>query len=116
MALWGRNQKHDPFNVFTLESTVKHRGHWIWQRYENTDKDATLLGQDEEDRAGRVGALTLGYGHELPRLVPNLSTMLGGQVMAFFPGPAFRPVYGSNPWGAQIFLRARWVPKAYRSN
>ncbi len=116
MALWGRNQKHDVFQAVTLESTLQHRGHWLWQRYENTDKDATLLGRDEEDRAGRVGAVTLGYGRELPRFAPNLSTMLGGQVMAFFPGPAFQPVYGSHPWGAQVFLRVRWVPRAYRAD
>jgi hypothetical protein len=114
LGMWGQNRKHEPFNSFTFESTLKRGAHWFWQRFENTDKDATLLGSDEEDRAGRVSALTVGYGHELPRLAANVSMMLGAQVMIFRPDEAFRPVYGSMPLGAQVFLRVRAVPKSYR--
>ena len=116
MALWGRNQKHDVFQAVTLESTLKQGPHWVWQRYENTDKDATLVGRIEEDRAGGVAALTLGYGRELPRPQPNLATLLGGQTMFYFPGTAFQPFYGRHPWGVQVFLRVRWMPSSDRSN
>lgn len=108
--LWGRNQAHDIFNSFVGETTVKRGNHWMWGRLEYTDKDATLVGIPEERRFGGVTILTAGYSYELPRLVPWVSTAVGGQGMFFFPTESFRPYYGRAPVGAQVFLRVRVVP------
>lgn len=107
---WGRNTKHQAFNSFLAESTLRRGRNWYWARAELTDKDATLAGRDEEDRFGRVGAVTAGYARELPRTVPWLSTALGGQFTVHRPDAAFRPFYGSAPVSAQVFLRVRLAP------
>jgi hypothetical protein len=119
--LWGRNHKlpHDgkpgaKFNSYLAESTIRLRTrHWLWTRFELTDKDSRLALRDSEDPIGRVRAITAGYSRELPgiRTAPWLSFALGGQFTAYFAPPALEPFYGGrNPVGAQIFLRARLVP------
>lgn len=111
MVLWGQSRSHNVFNSYVAESTMKKKGHWVWGRLEYTDKDATLAGLEEEDHFGNVTALTAGYGHDLPKLAPWLSTSLGGQMMFYFPSAGYKPFYGSHPVGAQVFLRARLVGK-----
>ena len=108
------------YNSYLAESTVFLRNrHWIWGRVESTDKDSLLLQREEpfvrlveEQRYTRVQAYTAGYERELPRLVPWLSTGLGGQFTLFGTPDNLKAVYGSRPVGIQFFLRLRLVPPA----
>jgi hypothetical protein len=114
--IYGRNVDIDhheggseKFNSYLAESTALIRNkHWVWGRLEHTDKDATLLDSaNEEYRLAKVSAFTLGYGHELPSPRPWLSLSLGGQLTAYRAPEVLQPLYGSSPFGAQVFLRLR---------
>jgi hypothetical protein len=114
--IYGRNvdveEHHDSrekFNSYLAESTALFRNkHWVWGRIEHTDKDATLLERENEEyRLAKVSALTIGYGHELPSPRPWLSLSLGGQFTVYRAPDVLKPFYGSNPVGAQVFLRMR---------
>lgn len=114
--IYGRNvdvEEHhgsrEKFNSYLAESTALLRNkHWVWGRIEHTDKDATLLDSaNEEYRLAKVSALTVGYGHELPSPRPWLSLSLGGQLSLYRTPEVLKPLYGSSPVGAQLFLRMR---------
>ena len=108
------------YNAYLAESTLLFRNrHWIWGRVENSDKDSLLLFEEapfvrlvEEQRFTRVQAYTAGYARELPRLLPRISTSLGGQLTYFGTPANLRPIYGEHPFGAQVFLRLRLAPRS----
>jgi hypothetical protein len=103
------------YNSYLAESTVRVANrHWFWGRVENTDKDSLLLFEEEpfallvdERRFARVQAYTGGYAVELPRLSRWFSQSLGGQLTLLQMPSELSPVYGSRPFGLQLFLRFR---------
>ncbi|MFN8941339.1 MAG: hypothetical protein ACK5ZJ_16530, partial [Acidobacteriota bacterium] len=62
---------------------------------------------DRDSFHGKVGAFTVGYGHELPSPAPWLSLSLGGQVNFYRVPTEAIPLYGPSPAGAQVSLRLR---------
>jgi hypothetical protein len=117
--LWGRNkvqQTQQVFNGYLAESTLRFAdANHVWGRIENVDRTSELLlGKRpeppgfEEELLGRVQAYTAGYDHDF-RLIPGLSTALGGQV-TFYGKPGFLdPIYGGHPAGVIVFVRLRPV-------
>lgn len=61
----------------------------------------------DERRYARVQAYTAGYERELPRATNWLKQGIGGQVMSLVAPRNLEPVYGSHPWGVQLFFRLR---------
>jgi hypothetical protein len=117
LLLWGRNQSLADGNVgngYLLESTVCFRGrNYVWARLENVDRtNLLLLGEDPEPPGfsehffTRVQAYTAGYDREVGH-IPHLSTALGGQFMWYGVPTDLKPIYGSHPIGAIVFLRIR---------
>jgi hypothetical protein len=115
--IWGRNHflpSGENFNGYLAESTLQFaHNERIWGRVENVDRSNELLlgnspgppGFDEHFLA-RIQAYTLGYDHDF-HFIPGVATALGGQV-TFYDAPDFlRPVYGSHPRGALLFVRVR---------
>ncbi len=115
--IWGRNrdlQHHQIFNSYLAESTRRFRSrNYVWGRIENVDRtDELALGEQveppgfEEHFLARVQAYTLGYDHEF-KIVPHVSTAIGGQA-TFYGKPAIlTPIYGDHPVGAVVFVRLR---------
>lgn len=102
------------YNSFLAETTLKLRPNWIWGRAESADKDSTLLFEEsplvllvDEQRLARVQAYTAGYERELPSMVRPLSTGVGGQFTVYHAPTALAPIYGSHPFGLQLFVRLR---------
>jgi hypothetical protein len=103
------------YNSFLAESTVLFNNkNWIWGRAELADKDSTLLYEEapfvllvDERRYARVQAYTAGYERELPRATNWLKQGIGGQFTGFVAPRNLEPVYGSHPWGVQLFVRMR---------
>ncbi|HLW52331.1 MAG TPA: hypothetical protein VKW06_05775 [Candidatus Angelobacter sp.] len=115
--IWGRNHilpTVENFNGYLAESTLHFADRErVWGRIENVDRTNELLlgiaseppGFDERFLT-RIQAYTLGYDHEF-QFVRGLATALGGQA-TFYDAPGFlRPVYGSHPAGAILFVRFR---------
>jgi hypothetical protein len=116
-ALWGRTrslQDNSIFNSYALESTVRF---WIqnyaWARIENVDRSNELVfGENpppsnlHEQPIGRVQAYTFGYDHDVD-LIPHVASAIGVQVTTYGVGNNLRPLYGSRPAGAAVFLRFR---------
>jgi hypothetical protein len=103
-----------PFHSGLAEATWRTGKNWMWGRFEIADKPKVLIPgmtpealEAAEEPLGRVSAYTIGYERELPRVSPWLSTGLGAQ-MNFYQIPVvLKPIYGSHPVGAQLFLRFR---------
>jgi hypothetical protein len=102
------------YNSFLLESTLHRNRNWFWIRAENTDKDSTLLFEEapfvlliDEIRLARVQAYTAGYERDLPLNRGPFRTGVGGQLTLFHAPPLLSPIYNTNPFGAQLFLRVR---------
>ncbi len=103
------------YNSFLSESTLLFKNkNWIWGRAELADKDSLLLYEEapfvllvNEERYARVQAYTAGYERELPRKLNWLKQGIGGQVTGFVAPEKLSPVYGSHPWGVQLFVRLR---------
>ncbi|MFO0280469.1 MAG: hypothetical protein ACK532_00995 [Acidobacteriota bacterium] len=98
--IYGRNvePKHTAHSMLAETTAFLRQKHWLWGRVEVLDRDSFH---------GKVGAFTVGYGHELPSPAPWLSLSLGGQVN-FYRVPAEAiPLYGRSPAGAQLSLRLR---------
>jgi hypothetical protein len=103
------------YNTYLLESTVRFRNkNWVWGRIENTDKDTTLLFEEEpfvllvdEQRYARVQLYTAGYSRELPGFGRWLSQSLGGQFTVFRAPPQLAPVFGARSYGMQVIMRFR---------
>jgi hypothetical protein len=112
--IWGRNKElsdhHAPaiFNAYTLESTVNFGNrNWMWTRIENVDRDATLLGDEEEHPIGRVQAYTFGYERDLPIPASAWKFGLGAQATTYGLPPHVKAVYGDRPAAFSVFLRIR---------
>ena len=123
-AVWGRTRSLSDgsiFNSYLFESTLKFRSrNYAWTRVESVERsNELLLGEQplppnfEEHPVGRVEAYTFGYDREF-RWISHVEAALGGQVTAYAPDEALRPVYGSDPMGVTIFLRARLRGKGSR--
>ena len=117
MLLWGRNQSIADGNVgngYLLESTLRFANrNNLWTRIENLDRTNTLLLGEGPEPANfkeryfrRVQAYTIGYDRELGQL-PHLSTAIGAQITWYAVPDALKPIYGSHPAGALLFLRIR---------
>ncbi|MGN6593743.1 MAG: hypothetical protein ACTHJX_12675 [Terriglobales bacterium] len=114
--LWGRNHDSEGliWNGYLAESTLRFADHnAVWGRIENVDRTSELLFRDtpeppgfQESIIGRVQAYTLGYDREFSFL-PHLSTAFGGQFTFATTPDRLRPLYGSHPVGAVVFLRLR---------
>jgi hypothetical protein len=117
IALWGRNQSLVDGNIgnsYLFESTLQFltKNH-TWTRIENVDRtNELLLGENPlppgftERYLTRVQAYTAGYDRDLGR-IPHLSTAIGGQFTWYGVPEVLRPVYGSHPIGAVVFVRVR---------
>src|SRR5271155_1994773 len=117
IVLWGRNQSLVDGNIgnsYLFESTLQFltKNH-TWTRIENVDRtNELLLGENPlppgftERYFTRVQAYTAGYDRDVGR-IPHLSTAIGGQLMWYGVPEVLRPVYGSHPIGAVVFLRLR---------
>jgi hypothetical protein len=117
LLLWGRNHSlasGENFNGYLLESTLRFAANnHIWTRMENVDRTTELLLGKNSEPAGfdeqflaRIQAYSFGYDRDF-KLLPGLSTALGGQV-TFYSKPAFlTPIYGQHPTGAILFVRIR---------
>ncbi len=115
--IWGRNRDlshRQIFNSYLAESTLRFRTrHYIWGRIENVDRtDELALGEHLEPPGlaerflARVQAYTIGYDREF-RLIPHLSTALGGQVTLYSKPDFLTPIYGAHPVGVVGILRLR---------
>ncbi|HUL17389.1 MAG TPA: hypothetical protein VLV88_15435 [Terriglobales bacterium] len=115
--LWGRTnslQDRSIFNSYLFESTVRFlTRNYAWTRLENVDRsNELLLGEVplpagfQEEPIGRVQAYTFGYDRDFD-LVPHLASALGAQFTAYGVAETLKPVYGSHPFGAALFLRFR---------
>jgi hypothetical protein len=117
MLLWGRNQSLTDGNVgngYLLESTLKFLSrNNAWTRIENVDRTNELLFSQSplppgfsERYFSRLQAYTAGYDREIGH-IPHLSTAIGGQVTWYGVPEVLKPIYGSHPVGAVLFLRLR---------
>jgi len=115
IVLWGRNQSLADGNVgngYLFESTLQFlRKNHAWTRIENVDRtNELLLGENPlppgfiERYFTRVQAYTAGYDRDVG-FIPHLSPAIGGQLMWYGVPDVLRPVYGSHPIGALVFLR-----------
>jgi hypothetical protein len=109
------------YNSYLAESTLRWRRNWIWGRAESADKDSTVLFEEapfvllvDEARLARVQAYTAGYERELPSWTRYLSTGVGSQLTVYHVPPLLSPIYGTSPFGVQVFLRLRLVSGAGR--
>jgi len=121
LLVWGRN-KNQPsglvWNSYLAESTVRFAGsNNIWGRFENVDRTSELLLKDvfeppnfQETVIGRVQAGSIGYDHDF-KIIPHLSTAIGGQATFYGVPDSLKPIYGSHPVGVVMFLRMRLAPK-----
>ncbi len=115
--IWGRTKSledNSKFNSYALESTLRFltRNH-VWTRIENAERsNELLLGENplppnfQEQPIGRVQAYTLGYDRDFD-LIHHVATAIGAQVTVYGVGGNLRPVYGSLPAGAAMFIRVR---------
>ncbi len=104
--IWGRNLPVEsselPQTGWLLETTWDgSRQNHLYGRLEIVDKLGLLA---NVSNAARVGAVTLGFVHDL-RLTP-LALGLGGDVTLYSKPRELNPFYGDNPLAFRIFLRA----------
>ena len=116
--VWGRNSAqtcdHLVTNSYLAESTLRFlERNYVWGRIENVDRTNELLlaGMPQppnfaEQSLGRVQAYTAGYERDF-KLIPYLSTGLGGQVTLYGVPSSLQPSYGSHPAGVALFVRVR---------
>jgi len=119
--VWGRNSDlghHQIFNSYLAETTLRFCDrNYVWGRIENVDRTNELaLGEQfeppgfEEHFLARVQAYTFGYDREF-KLLPHLSTALGGQLTIYSKPDFLTPLYGEHPVGGLVFLWIRPVSK-----
>jgi hypothetical protein len=116
MLLWGRNRTSEGlvWNSYLAESTLRFaRRNYVWGRIENVDRTNDLLFRNvteppnvKEAVIGRVQAYSGGYEREF-KVIPHLSTGMGAQLTIYTTPSPLKPLYGSNPVGAVLFLRVR---------
>jgi hypothetical protein len=119
-AMWGRTRSLEDSakeNSYLFESTVNFREkNYAWMRLENAGRSNELLiGEHplppdfKEEPLTHVQAYTMGYDREM-RLLPGLSSAIGGQVSLYGVGAPLESIYGSDPAGASVFIRLRPTP------
>ena len=115
--LWGRTrslQDNSIFNSYVFESTARFQGkNYAWTRIESAERSNELiLGENplppgfQEQPIGHVQAYTVGYDRDID-LVPHLASALGAQFTTYGVPERLRPIYGSHPMGAALFVRLR---------
>ena len=115
--LWGRTRSLEDdaiFDSYPFESTVRFASrNYGWTRIESAERSNELiLGENPlpagfvEEPIGRVQAYTVGYDHDFD-LIPHLASAIGGQVTTYGVPDVLKPIYGSHPVGAAIFIRLR---------
>lgn len=111
--IWGRNKdvhhaESRVFNAYAFESTVNFlKRNWAWTRIENVDRDATLIGQQEETPIGRVQSYSFGYERDLPIRISSLNLGLGVQATTYGLPDHLKRTYGDRPASLVVFLRLR---------
>jgi hypothetical protein len=107
--IWGYNDsgEHHKEHSLTLESNLQMERFAFYGRYEWIQKSAEelLLGEQfDEDQIFNINALTIGANYRLfTSFGTNFSAGLQGSV--FLTDSILHPVYGKNPFSAQVYLR-----------
>ncbi|HTL81345.1 MAG TPA: hypothetical protein VL651_06560 [Bacteroidia bacterium] len=106
--IWGMNHNSDGRNLNSVlvESNLKLAPLSVYVRYEFIQKDANELQllQFTNDPVFNVSAFTLGVNRILfTHYKTDLS--LGVQGTVHYPDPLLKPVYGSRPLAAEIYLK-----------
>jgi hypothetical protein len=116
-ALWGRTRSipdNTKENSYLLESTLRfYTRNYIWTRMENAGRSNQLLIGENPLPAGfveapltHVQAYTFGYDRDIGN-IPHLASAIGAQFTVYGVGSPLKPIYGSDPFGVNIFLRLR---------
>lgn len=116
-VLWGRTRSLTDsltFNSYLFESTARFRvKNYVWTRIESAERsNELLLGENpvpagfQEQSVGHVQAYTFGYDRDVD-LVPHLASAIGAQITTYGAPDSLKPVYGSHPVGAAMFVRLR---------
>ena len=108
---WGMNDKtnHDHHEYSILyETNVQFIRQALYARYEFVKKSAEELAilTTHGDDLFNIHAFTLGYNHNISPAAP-VDLLLGFQATLNFPGDRLKPVYGTLPVGAQVYLQLR---------
>ncbi|HWC15390.1 MAG TPA: hypothetical protein VG498_00145 [Terriglobales bacterium] len=114
--VWGRNQSLENGNIgnsYLLESNVQFGRNHVWTRIENVDRtNELLLGENPlpvgfvERYFTRVQAYTAGYDRDIGH-IPYLASTIGTQLTWYGVSQVLKPLYGTHPVGANVFLRLR---------
>ena len=119
--VWGRNQKstaRSPQNSYLLESLWRYKRESLFTRVELVDKDELFPGSETypptlspatlalAGREFRIGAFTFGGVHDF---VPHggINLGVGADVTFYSKSSTLDAIYGAQPVGFQIFVRAR---------
>jgi hypothetical protein len=114
--IWGMNHSNEGSNLHSVlaESNLKLKALSVYGRYEFVQKDAEELNlvQFENNPVFNINAITLGVNKIiLSKLHTDLSVGVQGTIN--FPGNELQSIYGSNPIGAEVYLKI--APKMIRS-
>jgi hypothetical protein len=115
--LWGRTRSladSAKQNSYLLESTLRFAGkNYLWTRIENAGRSNELLNGEHplppaftEQPLTHVQAYTLGYSRDI-KLLSHIASAIGAQGTAYGVGKPLQPIYGTQPFGVNIFLRLR---------
>jgi len=108
--IWGRN--HDTFthrdlHSYLAESVLPVPGrNFLTGRWELVDKDEIV----PSGQVFRVSEYIAGFTHDLPNAIRGLETGIGANATAYGIPDSLRPLYGSHPWGVDVYLRIRLKP------
>lgn len=114
--VWAMNDKkfHEANEHSILyENNLQFPKQALYSRYEFVQKSAEELdlaatfGQTNFD----IHAVTLGYNRNIARFAP-IEILLGAQGTINFPAPRLKPLYGSTPFGMEVYLQFR--PRRHR--
>jgi hypothetical protein len=96
-----------------FESTLNFGGNHAWTRLENAGRTNELLVGEHplpsgfvEEPLAHVAAYTFGYDRDF-KMLPHVESALGAQVTTYGVPAVLGPIYGSEPVGAEVFLRLR---------
>lgn len=97
---------HGATNAFLAESALQLGQTFVFGRAEWVEKAGEELALDGALSEGvhRVGALSVGAGHELVQ-TSGLALSVGGQVGTYRVPDSLRPLYGDTPVSLQAFVR-----------
>jgi hypothetical protein len=114
MAAFGQKREfHGSFEGYVLEATLRRDRHVLYSRAEWVIKDILdagfhPLGTAHTHRKSPVGALTLGYVHDVVRHRYG-SIGFGGDATGYVVADNLQDSYGS-PWSFHVFVRYRAKP------